>query len=103
MRPILFLALFCTGCALSPDTRETEALRPAALLDAYLVAHGMARSYAQSPAADPAVVLQLARLDFKALSAVRTQDNSATADAVAALTAYAARQSAADPAPAPLR
>ena len=97
MRLALMATVFCTGCALSPDAQETAALRPVALLDAYLVAHGMAASYASSPSADPGVVLQLARLDLQAAAAVRTRNQDATARAVAALTAYAASQTAANP------
>ena len=95
MRTTIFLSLLCAGCALSPSEREDAALRPAALVDAYLVAHGMAFSYANSPDANPEVVLQLARLDLQAQKAVRAQDSGASADAIAALTDYAARQSAA--------
>ena len=101
MRIILLLSLFCAGCALTPSEREDAALRPAALVDAYLVAHGMAFSYASSPDASPEVVLQLARLDLQAQKAVRAQDSGASADAIAALTNYAARQSAAISADAP--
>ncbi len=101
MRLVLMATVFCTGCALSPDARETAALRPQALVDAYLIAAGMAASYASSPDANPAVVLQLARLDLRAAAAVRQRDTTALADAVAALTAYAARQTAPDPATIP--
>ena len=72
---------------------------PMALVDAYLIAHGMAASYANSGTADPAVVNQLARLDRKAAEAVQSlsqvpnSDQSATAAAISALAGYAARQS----------
>jgi hypothetical protein len=87
------------GCVLSATDPTATATRPLALMDAYLIAHGMATSYAENPQADPGVVLQLARLDHRAALAVRSLEQSrgadldATAEAVAALTDYAARQS----------
>ena len=93
MRITLLACLLCASCALTPSAKEDAALRPVALLDAYLIAHGMAASYASSPDANPDVVLTLARLDIKAQLAVRRQDGAT--DAIAALTDYAARQSAA--------
>lgn len=71
-----------------------------AVRDAYAIAHGMAFSYAGSDDAEPAVVAQLVRLDARALEAVRSMERSPqgaaqareTADAVAALTEFAARQ-----------
>jgi hypothetical protein len=89
------------ACAVSPEQQEDAARRPQALLDAYLIAHGMAASYAESPDAKPAVVVQLAKLDMRAAQSVRAlakpydADMDATASAVAALTDYAARQSTA--------
>ncbi len=94
MRTTLLLSLLCAGCALSPSAQEDASLRPAALVDAYVVAHGMAISYASSPEANPDVVQQLARLDLQAQRAVRANDSGATAEAIAALTEYAARQTA---------
>ena len=93
MRVAIIIAAFCAGCAMLPGYERDAAMRPAALLDAYLVAHGMAASYAQSPYANPDVVLQLARLDLRAAAAMRDHDSDATEQAVAALTAFAARQS----------
>jgi hypothetical protein len=95
MRLIPLILLLCAGCAVSPQAQEEAALHPAALVDAYLVAHGMAESYAESPDANPAIVGQLEQLDLQAARAVRTRDDGATAQAVAALTDFAARQSAA--------
>ncbi len=91
------MCLLLAGCALSDPVAVSE--QPRALVDAYLIAHGMAAGYAQGPQADPAVVEQLARLDSRAAQAVRSLARapgnlSATAEAVAALTDYAARQSA---------
>jgi hypothetical protein len=88
------------GCAGAPWQREAEDHRPEALLDAYLIAHGMAASYAESPGARPPVVLQLRTLDMKAAQSIRElarpydANVEATAEAVAALTDYAARQAA---------
>ena len=73
-----------------------------AVRDAYAIAHGMAFSYAGSDDAEPAVVAELVRLDARALDAVRLMERSPqgaaqareTADAVAALTDFAARQTA---------
>jgi len=70
------------------------------MLDAYAIAHGMAATYAHSRRADPVVVVQLARLDLRAAEALRSLEGAspgfeqerATADAIAALTEYAARQ-----------
>jgi hypothetical protein len=89
-----------SACAASPWQRAAADHRPEALLDAYLIAHGMAASYAESPAARPGVVLQLRTLDMNAQHAIRALANpypsnvEATAQAVAALTDFAARQSA---------
>ena len=93
---VICLCLLLAACAADP---VADAQRPRALVDAYLIAHGMAASYAQAPQADPAVVEQLGRLDIRAAQAVRSLARepgnlSATAEAVAALTDYAARQSA---------
>jgi len=101
MRRFLPLLLACAAlaaCAASPWQRADEAWRPDALLDAYLIAHGMAASYATSPGARPAVVVQLRTLDMNAARSIRalsqkpTANVEATAEAVAALTDYAARQ-----------
>ena len=93
------LCIVVAGCAISPEEQDDAQRRPQALVDAYLVAHGMAMSYAKSPNAKPDVVLQLARLDMRAAASVRaltrSTDMAATASAVAALTDFAARQSAA--------
>jgi hypothetical protein len=88
MRLIPFVALGCFGCALVGQDPQ----RQASLVDAYLVAHGMATGYAESPGAKHAVVDELARLDTKAFLALRASDSDATEQAVAALTAFAARQ-----------
>jgi hypothetical protein len=88
------------ACAASPWQHDAADHRPEALLDAYLIAHGMAASYAESPGARPAVVLQLRALDMSAQRSIRhlatpyPSNVEATAEAVAALTDYAARQSA---------
>ncbi len=100
--PITILAsctLLC-ACVASPWEQEMAARRPEALLDAYQIAHGMAASYAESPGARPSVVMQLHMLDMKAQHSLRElatpypSNVEATAEAVAALTDYAARQSA---------
>ena len=78
------------GCALQ------SAPEPASVRDTYLVAHGMASSYARRPDADPAVVQQLAILDERAAIAVQGQDNAAMANTVAALTSFAARQTSSE-------
>lgn len=92
------------GCAVGMDDQSATVQRPLAIMDAYLIASGMAASYASMPEADPAVVTQLARLDMRAADAVRRlarrpdADPSATVQAVSALTDYAAAQAAAEPA-----
>ncbi len=73
---------------------------PLVLLDSYLIAHGMATSYAENPDADIAVIQELARLDGRAADAVRALAQrrggnvAQTSQAIAALIEYAARQSA---------
>ena len=92
-------ALFClllTGCA----SLSWQAARhdPNAIFDAYLIAHGMVRSYEERVDAAPAVTLELQRLDVRARLALvdlaRAPDSDAddSARAVAALTDFAARQ-----------
>jgi hypothetical protein len=100
MRIALALGVFCVGCALLP-LRENSQMREASLHDAYLVAHGMATSYVERPDANPSVVQQLEVLDNRAAAAMRTDDSTATAEAVAALTTYAARQAESDTATSP--
>ncbi len=86
------------GCAASP-WQSGATHQPEALLDAYLIAHGMATSYAQSDEARADVVMQLRSLDYKAAQSIRNLGRArsgnveATVEAVAALTDYAARQS----------
>jgi len=85
-KKLLAVAILALGaCAMQ------QAANPAALQDAYLVAHGMAASYVERPDANPDVVQQLVVLDARAAQAMRSQDNAATAMAVAALTTLAAR------------
>ncbi len=96
VRIALALAVFVVGCALLPARQSS-----AALGDAYLVAHGMAVSYLERPDANQAVVQQLIVLDRRAADAMRDHDSSATEQAVAALTNYAASQAKPDPAAIP--
>jgi len=94
--------IMCLGilaaCALLPGSGDGA--NPVAITDAYLIAHGMARSYNDRPEADPAVAAQLARLDaeagqaVEALTSARGGDAAASARAVAALTDFAARHTA---------
>ncbi len=94
---MIILCSIAAACALAPG--EDERQGKLAVLDAYWVAHGMAQSYGESPDADPAVTGELARLDARA-RAIRDQAQSSGADtadterAVAALTDYAASQTA---------
>ncbi|MEJ0049010.1 MAG: hypothetical protein WDN04_25065 [Rhodospirillales bacterium] len=89
------------GCMLLPQ--DTPGHNPAAIRDAYLIAHGMARSYSERPDADPAVLSELRRLDRRAATEVgalvERGDGSPddTARAVAALTDYAAQQTPVSP------
>jgi hypothetical protein len=98
MRPWLLLCCIfvaLASCASSPGEDYDPGLRRQALLDAYLIAHGMAASYATSRHANTKVVAELARLDrrARALASNPSTDPSSTEAAVAALTNYAARQS----------
>jgi len=98
MRPWLLLFCVCialASCASSPGEAYDAGMRRQALLDAYLIAHGMATSYATSRHANVRVVAELARLDrrARALASNPATDESSTEAAVAALTNYAARQS----------
>ncbi len=96
---VLLACAILAACAASPWESEDVLHRPEALLDAYLIAHGMATSYAQSDDARPEVVMQLRNLDIKAAQSIRALGHAypanveATVEAVAALTDYAARQS----------
>ncbi len=101
MRLALFIAALCgvlACCALLPGSASNDPQQSAALMDAYLIAHGMAESYVDSPDADKAVVARLDSLDSRARAAVRAMaqptggDAKATEEAVAALSDYAARQ-----------
>jgi len=86
------------ACALMPG--RDEPVRTQAIVDAYLIAHGMAESYGDAPGADPAVTAQLSVLDQKASAAVRALasagggNEDASSRAVAALTDYAATHTA---------
>ena len=86
------------ACALLPGRDDQE--RRQAIVDAYLIAHGMAQSYREAPDADPAVTAQLSMLDSKASAEVQALtasgggDTDASSRAVAALTDYAASQTA---------
>lgn len=90
------LLFVLAACALIPAAPSSG--NPRAIMDAYLIAHGMVRSYAERPEADPAVTAQLDRLDERARAEIRSLtrgrggDAAATARAVSALTDYAARQ-----------
>jgi hypothetical protein len=84
------------GCALMPGLQDRH--NPMAIYDAYLIAHGMALCYDSQPNADPAVTIELAKLDMRArralvdLARAPNGDPDETARAVAALSDYAARQ-----------
>jgi hypothetical protein len=85
------------ACALSTNNDSQQG--KLAVLDAYWIAHGMAESYGESPDADPAVTEQLAKLDDRArairdLAATNDADTADTERAVAALSDYAASQTA---------
>lgn len=82
MRCWVLLGVICAGCAIRSPSAD-----PAALQDAYLIAHGMAASYVERPDANPAKVQQLVLIDSRATAAMRAQDGAAVAAAVAALTA----------------
>jgi hypothetical protein len=94
---IVILCSIAAACALAPS--EDDKQGKLAVLDAYYIAHGMAQGYGESPDADPAVTGELARLDARA-GAIRDQaqgnggDTADTERAVAALTDYAASQTA---------
>ncbi len=100
----VFLALLLVAmaaCTILPD--ETADHDPAAIRDAYLIAHGMAKGYSERADADPTVMAQLRTLDRQAAAAVDALEDQhggspdETARAVAALTNYAAAQTPASP------
>ena len=102
MRIALSIAAACAAlaaCTLG-DSGADQSTAPLVLLDSYLIAHGMATSYANNPDANITVVQELARLDRRAANAVRALAQrrggnlAETSQAIAALTDYAARQSA---------
>lgn len=105
MRALLFAGLFGIAASCSLTRVADPGAEPQAILDAYLIAHGMAASTVQNPDVDPAVKAQLVLLDQRAHAAVRAltgaetgfADEEATARAVAALTEYAAKQTMAAP------
>ena len=84
------------GCAATPW--QIDRHDPRAIFDAYLVAHGMVHSYEERPDADPAVTLELARLDQQARLALVSlahapgSDLDESARAVAALSDFASSQ-----------
>lgn len=91
----LLLSLAAARCTVLPQ--ETVVHDPAAIRDAYLIAHGMAKGYAERQDADPKVLAQLRTLDLHAAEAVGNLVESGagqadTARAVAALSNYAAQQ-----------
>jgi hypothetical protein len=93
--PLAFLCAIAAACALVPQRSADQS--PLAIMDAYLIAHGMVESYADQPDADPAVTAELARLDQKAAAAIRDLrggggGEDASERAVAALSDYAASQ-----------
>jgi hypothetical protein len=94
MRAVL-ICLLLTHCAPLSGSGDHN---PRAVFDAYLIAHGMAKSYDERADADPAISQQLATLDARARGALvglgpgPDHDPDATARAVAELTEYAARQ-----------
>lgn len=102
MRWLILAGLFGLAASCSVLRDEDSAQQPQALLDAYLIAHGMAASTVEDPDVDPAVKAQLVRLDARARQAVRALarngsgagDEEETAKAVSELTDYAARQNA---------
>lgn len=107
MRATLLAMLLLLGaCAMQDDGFGPAATddNPAAVRDAYVIAHGMAISYVMSRRASPAVVEQLARLDARARQAVLSlqrmpsDSGQEQADAaVSAFTSFAARQAVAGP------
>ena len=94
MRAVL-ICLLLTRCA---GFSGYGSPNPRAVFDAYLIAHGMVKSYDERADADPAISQQLATLDARARGALLAlgqgadPDTDASARAVAALTEYAARQ-----------
>lgn len=95
MRAALFCLLLSACATLAPEGSRHSAR---AIFDAYLIAHGMVKSYDERPDADPAISQQLATLDIRASRALINlgpgpdSDPEVTARAVAALTDYAAQQ-----------
>ncbi len=104
-RWLLLAGLFGMAASCTLDRGGDPGTRLQALLDAYHIAHGMAASTVENPDVDPAVKMQLIRLDRRAYDAVAAltrgndgfADEEATARAVSALTDYAARQTASSP------
>ena len=92
--PLAILCAVAAACALMPQQSTDQS--PLAIMDAYLIAHGMVESYGNQPDADPAVAAELARLDHRAAIAIRQMDRTGAGDeparAVAALSDYAASQ-----------
>ena len=98
MRLLLVACLCAAAFGCSFEDEAVPGSSPASIRDAYLIAHGMAEEYRDQLHADPKVAAELARLDSRAAAAVQTMDGSGdagdSARAVAALTEFAARQTA---------
>ena len=73
--PLAVLCAIAAACARSCQPRTSEQ-SPRAIMDAYLIAHGMAETYGTQPDADPAVAAELARLDQRAAIAIRQMAQS---------------------------
>jgi hypothetical protein len=67
MRAALFCLLLSACATLAPEGSRHSAR---AIFDAYLIAHGMVKSYDERPDADPAISQQLATLDIRASRAL---------------------------------
>jgi hypothetical protein len=96
MRLLVLASLCCVAASCSFGNEGVSGNSPAAIRDAYLIAHGMAERCRQDLHADPEVLAELSRLDAEAAAAVHDMEYNGSSDqsarAVAALTDYAARQ-----------
>lgn len=86
MRFIVCLTLLAglTGCGAMARNTADRAEQRRAVVDAYLIAHGMARGYAAEPGAKRGVVVELMQLDAQAALAIHDMLRDADSDPAAA-------------------
>jgi hypothetical protein len=101
MKRVFILLCVLTGCHNMLVSAAERAAERRTIVDAYLIAHGMARGYADETDANRTVVAQLMKLDSKAAQAVRDMLNEPDGNTGTAREQVAALASAAGGSPMP--